>query len=131
VQALSINPVVAAASFPVGALTVAILVLNNLRDIETDRETGKRTLAVSIGPKATRWEYVLLLALAYGVSLLFWVAEWSSAWILLSWASLPLAAHLVRTVFATAGGPSLNKALARTANLDLLFCILFSTGLVL
>ena len=131
VQALSISPMVIAASIPVGSLTVAILVINNLRDIETDRQTGKRTLAVMIGPDATRLEYVLLRASAYVVSTLFWLAGWSSAWALLPWLSLPLAARLVPTMYQSAEGPSLNKTLAGTAKLDLVFCILFATGLLL
>ena len=131
VQALSISPMVIAASIPVGSLTVAILVINNLRDIETDRQTGKRTLAVIIGPDATRLEYVLLLASAYVVSTLFWLAGWSSAWILLPWLSLPLAVRLVHTMYQSTEGPSLNKTLAGTANLDLVFCILFAIGLLL
>jgi 1,4-dihydroxy-2-naphthoate octaprenyltransferase len=130
VQALSISPVAIAAALPVGALTVAILVINNLRDIETDRKTGKRTLAVILGAGATRLEYVLLLALAYGTPLLFWLAGWSSPWVLLPWVSLPLAVHLVRSVYQIPGGPALNKLLAGTANLDLLYCILFAAGLV-
>ena len=131
VQALSISPMLVAASIPVGSLTVAILVINNLRDIETDRQTGKRTLAVMIGPEATRLEYVLLLVSAYAVSLLFWLTGWSSAWALLPWLSLPLAVRLVHTIYQSAEGPSLNRTLAGTANLDLVFCILFATGLVL
>ena len=131
VQALAINPMVVAASIPVGSLTVAILVINNLRDIETDRRTGKRTLAVIIGPDATRLEYVLLLASAYGASSLLWLAGWSSAWTFLPWLSLPLAVRLVHTVYQDAEGPSLNKTLAGTANLDLVFCILFAIGLAL
>jgi 1,4-dihydroxy-2-naphthoate octaprenyltransferase len=61
VQALSINLMTALASVPVGALTVAILVVNNLRDIETDRQTGKRTLAVIIGPDATRLDLAAMV----------------------------------------------------------------------
>ena len=113
-----------------GALTVAILVVNNLRDIETDRKTGKRTLAVIIGAKATRLEYGLLLALAYAVPALFWFIGWSAAWGLLPWLSLPVAVRLVRILFGTAAGPALNRALAGTASLDLLFCILFAAGLL-
>lgn len=74
VQALSLTPEVVVAALTVGALTTAILIVNNLRDIASDRQTGKRTLAVMIGPSATRLEYVLLLALAYAVPLLLWLA---------------------------------------------------------
>ena len=131
VQALSINTTVLVAAIPVGALTVAILVVNNLRDIRTDRQTGKRTLAVMIGAKATRGEYLLLLGLAYAVPALFWIVGWSAAWGLLPWLSLPLAVRLVRIIFGTPDGTALNKALAGTASLDLIFCILFAAGLVL
>jgi 1,4-dihydroxy-2-naphthoate octaprenyltransferase len=131
VQALRFSPVVVAAAVPVGVLTVAILVINNLRDIETDRETGKRTLAVLIGPKSTRLEYLVLLALAYAAPFWFWIAGRSSAWALLPGLTLPLAVRLVRTVYSTAEGPSLNKALAGTASLELAFCVLFAIGIVL
>ena len=130
VQALGISLVTVVASIPVGALTVAILVVNNLRDIETDRQTGKRTLAVMIGPGATRLEYVLLIVAAYAVPTLLWLTGESSAWVLLPWLALPLALRLVRTIYH-AEGPALNKTLAATANLDLVFCVLFATGLVL
>ena len=131
VQALTLNAKVVLAAVPVGALTTAILVVNNLRDMETDRKTGKRTLAVMIGARATRLEYGALLVVSYAVPLLFWLARWSSAWVLLSWLTLPLAVRLVRTIYGTSEGPALNKALAGTANLDLLFGLLFAVGLVL
>jgi 1,4-dihydroxy-2-naphthoate octaprenyltransferase len=131
VQALTVTPATVIAAVPVGALTVAILVVNNLRDIETDRQTGKRTLAVMIGPRGTRLEYVVLLAVAYAVPVLFWLAEWASAWVLLPWLTVPLALRLVRTLHQTTEGRSLNKALAGTANLDLAFGLLFALGLVL
>lgn len=131
VQALTINVEVVVAAASPGALATDILVVNNLRDIETDRRTGKRSLAVMIGRRATRLEYVLLLALAYAIPLLFWLTEWASAWVLLAWLSLPLALRLARTIYTTAEGPPLNKALAGTANLELVFSILFALGLML
>jgi 1,4-dihydroxy-2-naphthoate octaprenyltransferase len=131
VQALGLSPIVVLAAVPVGALTTAILVVNNLRDFDTDRQTGKRTLAVLIGPKVTRLEYLLLLAAAYAVPALAWLVGWATAWVLLPWLTLPLAVRLVRMVFQTAEGTALNKTLAGTANLDLLFGILFAVGIVL
>ena len=131
VQALTMNPLAVAASIPVGTLTVAILVINNLRDIETDRKTGKRTLAVVIGPGNTRLEYVLLLVAAYLVPTLVWLFGASSGWILLPWLSFPLAIHLVHSVYVHTEGSALNKTLAATARLDLVFCILLAAGLVL
>ncbi len=131
VQTLSINLLTILASIPVGTLTVAILVVNNLRDIETDRQTGKRTLAVIIGPDATRLEYGVLLAVAYTVPTLFWLFGASSGWAMLPWLSLPLSLRLVRSIYRNTDGPDLNKTLAATAKLDLIFCMLFSVGLVL
>ena len=131
VQALALPLRVVAAAIPVGTLTTAILIVNNLRDLETDRQTGKRTLAVRLGERATRLEYALALALAYLTLPLFWLLGWSSAWVLLPWLTLPLAGGLVRTVFRTNEGPPLNKALAGTANLGLAFSLLFSLGLIL
>jgi 1,4-dihydroxy-2-naphthoate octaprenyltransferase len=131
VQALSLTPLVILASIPVGALTTAILVVNNLRDIDTDRAASKRTLAVMIGPRATRLEYLFLLALAYVIPALLWLAGWAPPWVLLPWLTAPLAARLIRTILQTTEGPPLNQTLAGTANLDLLFSILFALGLVL
>jgi 1,4-dihydroxy-2-naphthoate octaprenyltransferase len=131
VQALVLTPVVVIAAVPVGVLTTAILVVNNLRDIDTDGPTGKRTLAVMIGPKATRLEYVLLLVVAYVVPLLLWLTGWTPARVLLPWLTVPLAWRLVRTIYQTSAGPPLNKTLAGTANLDLVFSLFFAIGLVL
>jgi len=131
VQALNLTPLVVAASVPVGVLTVAILVVNNLRDIETDRQTDKHTLAVMLGPQGTRLEYHLLLVTAYAVPVLLWLTEWARAWVLLTWLTLPLALRLVRVVQQPSDGPALNKALAGTANLGLMFSALFGLGLLL
>jgi 1,4-dihydroxy-2-naphthoate octaprenyltransferase len=130
VQAQQITLTAVAAAIPVGVLTVAILVINNLRDIESDRKTGKRTLAVAIGVKYTRLEYVLLLVAAYAAPPMFLVAGWSSIWVLLPWLTLPLAWRAIRTIYKTTEGLPLNEALVNTAKLDLLFSMLFSLGLV-
>jgi 1,4-dihydroxy-2-naphthoate octaprenyltransferase len=130
-QTLTLNAAAVTAAVPVGALTVAILVVNNLRDIETDRQTGKRTLAVMLGVRGTHFEYVVLLAIAYAVPWLFLLADWASAWVLLPWLTLPLAIGLVRRLYKTVEGPPLNRVLAGTANLDLAFSLLFALGLVL
>lgn len=131
VQASNLTAKVVMAAVPVGALTTAILVVNNLRDIETDRQASKRTLAVVIGPQATRLEYILLLGLAYAIPVSLWLAGWPSAWVLVSWLTLPLALRLARTIYQEVAGSALNRALAGTANLDLAFSILFAIGLVL
>jgi 1,4-dihydroxy-2-naphthoate octaprenyltransferase len=117
-------------SVPVGLLTTAILVVNNLRDIETDRQAGKHTLAVLLGPQAARLEYVLLCVVAYGVVIAFWGVGLAGPWALLPIATAPLAVRLASGL-ATSDGAALNAALAGTAQLDLLFNLLFALGLIL
>jgi 1,4-dihydroxy-2-naphthoate octaprenyltransferase len=131
VQALTISADVFLAAVPPGALITAILIVNNLRDIETDRLAGKRTMAVILGAPATRVEYLAMLLISYLVPVLFLILGWSSAWVLLPILSLPLAARLAVILYRTTDGPPLNRALAGTANLTLIHCLLFALGLAL
>ncbi len=119
------------ASVPVGMLVTAILVVNNVRDIETDRKVGKKTLAVRIGRSATLVQYVLFLIIAYLVPLGLWLARQITLWFWLPWLTLPLAYVLARTVIANQDGPTLNRALRQTGRLHLIFGILFAVSLVL
>src|SRR3954453_272278 len=109
---------------PVGLLAAAILVVNNVRDLETDRRAGKRTLAVRLGRGRTRGLYAAMVYLAFLTAPLPWVAGSLSPWLLLPWLTLPLAASVVRLVRQHTDGPTLNEALARTGLLQLLFCVL-------
>jgi 1,4-dihydroxy-2-naphthoate octaprenyltransferase len=115
---------------PVGLLASAILVVNNLRDIDSDRRAGKRTLAVRLGASRTRTLYAVMLAGAFASAPLPWVLGSMSAWLLLSWAAIPLASRVARTVRTRTDGPSLNGALARTGALQLIFCLLYSAGIL-
>jgi 1,4-dihydroxy-2-naphthoate octaprenyltransferase len=117
-----------ALAVPVGLLAAAILVVNNVRDIDTDRRAGKRTLAVRLGRPRTRTLYSVMLLVA-DVALIP-VAFALSAWVLLPILTLPLAARLARTVRAHVDGPTLNAALARTGMLQLAFCVLLSVGIL-
>ncbi len=130
VQTQELSRLAVAASIPVGCLATAILVVNNLRDVETDRVAGKRTLAVRLGAPATRAEYALLLAAAYLTPPLLWLTDLLSAWWWLPWLTLPLAAALVRRV-ARETGLALNARLAGTARLQLLFGLLFAGSILL
>ncbi len=130
VQAREVSAAVVWASIPMGLLITAILVVNNLRDIDTDRAAGKRTLAVRLGEKGSRIEYLLCMAGAYAAPLLMAVLGITPVFGLLAWLSAPLALALVRTV-ATVEGRPLNRALAGTGQLALAFSLLFSLGLVL
>jgi len=118
------------ASLPVAMLVTAILVVNNLRDVDTDRKAGKRTLAVRLGREATEIQYTALVLGAYLVAPLMWLTGVASAWTMLSWLTLPLAIRLIRQVWRD-DGPALNLALRRTAGLHLSFGILLAAGLFL
>jgi 1,4-dihydroxy-2-naphthoate octaprenyltransferase len=116
---------------PVGLLAASILVVNNLRDIDTDRRAGKRTLAVRLGRRRTRGLYAGAVYLAYLPAALTWLAGPLSPSVLLPTLTLPLAVSLVRVVRSRSDGSSLNRALARTGILQLAFCALLAGGLLL
>lgn len=128
VQALAVAPVAWIAALPVGFLAVAILVVNNLRDIATDAKAGKRTLAVRLGRKGAEAEYAVLVFAAYLVPVAGSMLRVVSFWTLLSWLTLPLAVGLWRRV-RTEEGRALNPVLGETARLELLFGVLFAAGL--
>jgi 1,4-dihydroxy-2-naphthoate polyprenyltransferase len=115
---------------PVGLLASAILVVNNVRDIETDRRAGKRTLAVRLGRDRTRDLYVAMLAAAFLTAPLPWPLGSMNAWLLLPWLALPLAVAVARVVRTRVDGPSLNGALAKTGMLQLVFCLLYAAGIL-
>jgi 1,4-dihydroxy-2-naphthoate octaprenyltransferase len=118
-------------AIPVGLLAAAILVVNNVRDLETDRRAGKRTLAVRLGRERTRRLYSAMLLLSYLTAPLPWLFGSESAWLLLVLLTAPLAVRLQRTVATHTDGPSLNAALGDTGKLEFLFCLLLSAGLML
>ncbi len=130
VQALRLTPMVWLMGAVQGLLITAILVVNNLRDIQTDRRSGKRTLAVMIGERGSRIEYLLLLCTAYAIPIILWLGGRSSVWVILPVFSLPLAISLMRLVWSDSSGTILNKALANTARLALIFSLLLSIGLI-
>jgi 1,4-dihydroxy-2-naphthoate octaprenyltransferase len=115
---------------PVGLLAAAILVVNNVRDMDTDKRAGKKTLAVRLGRERGRVLYAAMIYGSYIVAPLPWLLGPLSAWLLLAWVTLPLAAKLVRTVRNHTDGPTLNEALAQTGMLQLAFCLLLSAGIL-
>ena len=129
-QALRFEPVFAVAAIPVGALTTAILVVNNLRDIPTDAAAGKRTLAVMLGRRATAVEYAILLAAAFAVPIALLLAGFGIVE-LLPLLSAPLVGPLLRTVRDFREPRQLNPVLKGTARLDLAFGVLFAAALAL
>ncbi len=116
------------ASVPVGLLSVALLVVNNLRDIPGDTASGKQTLAVRLGDRATRWFYVgLMVAVAAGIA-----ATAGFRWpALLGLVGLAAAAGPIRTVLSGAGGPALIPVLGGNGRVQLLCGLGLTVGLIL
>ena len=119
------------AAVPVGALASAILVVNNVRDLDGDRAAGKRTVAVRVGRHGARAEYLALLAAAYLTPLALFVTGHAGAWALLPMVTAPLALAEGRRVLAREDGPTLNAALFGTARLHVLFGLLFAAGIAI
>ena len=125
------RPSVAAlvAAVPVGLLATAILIVNNVRDVESDRRAGKRTLVVRLGRNGGRALYVVAVALAFATPTVLVAAGLASPRVLLAWLSAPLVPFPLRAVLTRTEGPALNSALAATARLHLAFGLLFAAGL--
>jgi 1,4-dihydroxy-2-naphthoate octaprenyltransferase len=116
-------------SVPVGLIVTAILVVNNLRDLENDRKAGKHTMAVRLGERGAKIEYILLMVGAY---LIVPILVWTKVIPLgafLTWLSLPIAIRTLRVVLTQKGRP-LNAALAGTGQTALLFSLLLWLGLL-
>jgi len=117
------------ASIPMGCTVTAILVVNNLRDLETDRAAKKTTLGVILGDRGTRGWYTLLVVAAYVSALILPATASASPFVLLVLASSPFAIRLLRAVPGGTSGRALNPVLAQTARFDLVFGILLAVGL--
>ncbi len=120
-----------ALAVPVGLLAASILMVNNIRDIDSDRRAAKRTLAVRLGRGRARTVFAAMVYVSYLLTPVTWLFGPLRAWVLLPWLTLPVAASIVRTVRNRTDGPSLNQALAQTGLLQLAFCTVLSAGLLL
>jgi 1,4-dihydroxy-2-naphthoate polyprenyltransferase len=118
-------------SIAVGCLATAILVVNNVRDIDTDRRAGKRTIAVRVGRQTTRRLYLGLIGAGYLALLTTLLANGGPRWAALGFLSLPLAVPAARPVLSRVDGPSLNQALAKTGALLGAFSLTLSAGLLI
>jgi len=114
-----------------GALVTAILVVNNVRDIQSDSRAGRKNIPVRWGRKAGEIEYTLMMVIAYLVVCVTVLAGWSGAWILLPLISIPRAILLVRQIQSLPAGAGFNLLLANTAQLVLVYCGLFALGILL
>jgi 1,4-dihydroxy-2-naphthoate octaprenyltransferase len=130
VQVGRVPPVAWLASIPVGSLATGILVVNNVRDAETDVKAGKRTIPVRFGRAVGVYEYLTLIFLAYAIPVALTVTGRASAWALLPFATLPIAGRLSRRVLLDSGR-DLNSTLVATAKLLFVHAMLFGLGIAL
>ena len=131
VQTVELNWQSIALAVPVGLLASAILVVNNVRDIDTDRRAGKNTLAVRLGRERTRTLFAVMVLASFPLALLPTLFGDVSILALLSWLALPLAIPLIKTVRTNSDGPTLNECLAKTGQVQLAFCLLLSIGVLI
>jgi 1,4-dihydroxy-2-naphthoate octaprenyltransferase len=117
-------------SIPVGALITNILVVNNFRDVDEDREANKNTLAVILGRTFSKWQFIIMITISYLTSIILFLKFNYSYWILLPFLTLPIAVLLVK-MLNTLKGEQLNKTLELSAKFAGLFGLLFSIGLIL
>jgi 1,4-dihydroxy-2-naphthoate octaprenyltransferase len=134
VQSHTTTPTVWLASVPMGALATAILIVNNMRDIATDRRAGKRTLAVRLGRIGSIGEYALMLTLSIAVPIAMVLYQLSGPLILLSAAVIVVFVPILLKSLRTQSGPMktatiLNQLLAKTALVKLAYAVVFSIGI--
>ena len=117
-------------SIPVGALITNILIVNNYRDIQEDRNANKKTLAVLLGKEFSRWQFIFLIIISYLASFVLYFNFAFNLWIFLPFATIPIAVVLVKMIY-TLNGEELNKTLELTAKFAGLFGLLLSVGLLI
>jgi 1,4-dihydroxy-2-naphthoate octaprenyltransferase len=131
VETLRVTPLAILAGCAMGCLATAILVLNNLRDLETDRAAGKRTLATRIGRGPTLILLLALVCVAFAVPIVVFTTKLAAVTVMAVHFAIPIAAVPVRTAFATTAAPALVRALKRMAVAELAYALLLALGLLL
>lgn len=131
VETLRVTPLAILAGCAMGCLATAILVLNNLRDLETDRAAGKRTLATRIGRGPTLILLLALVCVAFAVPIVVFTTRLAAVTVMAVHFAIPIAAVPVRTAFATTDAPALVRALKRMAVAELAYALLLTVGLLL
>jgi 1,4-dihydroxy-2-naphthoate octaprenyltransferase len=131
VETLRVTPLAILAGCAMGCLATAILVLNNLRDLETDRAAGKRTLATRIGRGPTLVLLLVLICVAFAVPIVVFMTKLAAVTVMAVHFAIPIAAVPVRSAFATTAAPALVRALKRMAAAELAYALLLTVGLLL
>jgi 1,4-dihydroxy-2-naphthoate octaprenyltransferase len=130
VERLAISPLAVLMGCSMGFLAAAILVLNNLRDIETDAAAGKRTLATRIGRRRTQYLLLVIVCAAFTMPIIVLMTRQAAVTVMLVHFAIPIAAVPVRAAFATTSGPALVGALKGMAVAQLAFALLLTVGLL-
>lgn len=117
-------------SIPVGALITNILIVNNYRDIEEDREANKKTLAVILGKTFSRWQYIFLIMISYLTSFTMYLNFNYKLWIFLPMLTIPISVILIKMLY-TLKGQELNKTLELSAKFAGIYGLFLSIGLIL
>ncbi|GAC1644499.1 MAG: 1,4-dihydroxy-2-naphthoate polyprenyltransferase [Candidatus Dormibacteraceae bacterium] len=131
VETLRVTPLAFLIGSSLGCIATAILVLNNLRDIDTDAAAHKRTLATRIGRSRTRVLLVALMCFAFAIPVLIVLLRLAGVTVLLVTLAIPIIVVPVRIAYTTAAGPPLVRALKRMAIAELVYALLFALGLLL
>lgn len=118
------------ASIPVGALITNILVVNNYRDLEDDKISGKKTLAVKFGGKFARLHYVAFMILSYAILFVVYFTFKQSFFVFLPMLTIPISIRLIKMIYNLTGR-ELNKTLELTGKLSAIYGILFAVGILL
>ncbi len=127
-QTLEINLSVILAGLSPGLISMALLSVNNLRDIHTDKKAGKKTLAVRFGPVFVRAEYLISILLACAMPLVFLITDPNHPYSLIAMLVILLALPTIKTVLFGEISPALNAALANTGKILLFYSLIFSLG---
>jgi 1,4-dihydroxy-2-naphthoate octaprenyltransferase len=131
VETSRVTPLAALMGCAMGFLATSILILNNLRDIDTDLAAGKRTLATRIGRAATRRLLLVVVSAAFAVPIVVFMTRLAPVTVMLVHFAIPIAAVPVRTAFASDAPPDLVQALKRMAMTQLAYALLFTVGVLL
>lgn len=131
IQSLEWNTTAVLSGFASGFLSVSMLAVNNYRDIQTDKETGKCTLAVLLGETFARYEYLVSILAAFLMPVFIYLRNPSHPKILLCALLSLIAIPVIKNVLTKTGGPALNSVLADTGKLMLIYSVVFSLGWIL